>query len=291
MKQAGLQSTTFETCDGSQTERPRPERRKHPRYPICRPVLAVPVMPDLTPDWESHAEGYSVDLSKGEMRFEIPPDRRLSSERILVGVECDAGKMAFAAADVRYRQDGTTGIAVGVQFSQGDRDWIREENLTPAVDPQSFRFATKLPDDVLAEWCYLGVMRPVLLDWVLVCPQCQAIPTFRTGCRNCGSSHLADCRLIHHFACAHVGYVTDFERDGEIVCPKCRTRKLVVGTDFEYLTGPYRCLDCNWSNAEVEQVSQCLACGLRFPAHQAHEIELIGYHVHRLDPLALLDSA
>jgi hypothetical protein len=180
---------------------------------------------------------------------------------------------------------------MGAQFSEGERDWIREENLMPALNRPDFRYSTKLPADVLAKWCHVGIMRPMLFDWILACPECQGLPTFRMGCPNCGSSRLGRSQLIHHFACAHVGFVPDFEGDGEIVCPKCRTRRLVVGTDFEYLGGPHRCIDCKWSGTELVQVAQCVACGLRFPSHEAHEMELIGYHVERLDPLALLNSA
>lgn len=290
MKSARCHNTSFEACYGPRADPTPRERRRHPRYLISKPVLVVPVLPDLTPHWEGHVEGSSVNLGKGGLRFEISAQRELSAGSVLIGVECAVGAMHYAAAEVCYRQSGATGTAVGLRFSDGDKDWIRNENLTPTIDPATFRFRVKLPADVLAKWCCLGVMRPKLLDWVQVCPECQAIPTFRMGCRNCGSSRLASCRLIHHFACAHVGYVSDFERDGEIVCPKCRMRKLVVGTDFEYLTGPYRCLDCNCSSADLEQVAQCVACGLRFPGHQAQEIELIGYHVDRLDPLAFLDS-
>jgi hypothetical protein len=33
-----------------------------------------------------------------------------------------------------------------------------------------------------------------------------------------------------------------------------------------------------------------LSCDLRFPAQHAALEELIGYHVHRLDPLALISQ-
>ena len=84
--------------------------------------------------------------------------------------------------------------------------------------------------------------------------------------------------------------VKEFDQGDELVCPKCRQRKLVIGADFEYLSGPYQCLDCNWSDTQLELVGQCQACELRFPIQQAVEEELIGYHVHRLDPLALVSK-
>ena len=137
----------------------------------------------------------------------------------------------------------------------------------------------------------LGVLRPEFLDRVVVCPQCSAVATVRSGCRMCGSARLGNVKLMHHFACAHVGHVADFEREGRIICPKCRTRDLVVGADFEYLDGPFECEECSSSDANFEWVAHCLDCQLRFPIHQAVEQELIAYHVERLDPLAYLASS
>ena len=124
-----------------------------------------------------------------------------------------------------------------------------------------------------------------MIDRVLLCPECGGLPTFRNGCPACGSARVNSPKMIHHFACAHIGHVEDFELAGELVCPKCRTRRMVMGTDFEYLQGPYVCLDCNRSDVALQSVGHCLSCGLRFPAHQAAEKELIAYHVNRLVPL------
>jgi hypothetical protein len=98
-------------------------------------------------------------------------------------------------------------------------------------------------------------------------------------------------RLIHHFACAHVDYISAFEGVGELVCPKCRTRGMIVGTDFEYLNGPYRCLECDRTHTDLANIGECLNCHLRFPLHKAREEDLIGYHVNRLDPLAFVNSS
>jgi hypothetical protein len=94
--------------------------------------------------------------------------------------------------------------------------------------------------------------------------------------------------MIHHFACAHVGPVADFETPQGLVCPKCRTRHIIVGADFEYLTGQYRCLDCGTSDTELEAIGHCLRCGLRFPGYQSAIHEIKAFHARRLDPLDLV---
>ena len=120
----------------------------------------------------------------------------------------------------------------------------------------------------------------VLLDRVWVCPQCHALPSFRPACPCCGSARVERDSLMHHFACAYVGQISEFRvtPDGGLACPKCCAQRLIVGTDCEALHGPHRCNDCDWSPQELEIIGHCLKCGLRFPAHQAHLEDLVGQH-------------
>lgn len=160
----------------------------------------------------------------------------------------------------------------------------RNECITPVFDPHRLKFGFGLPAALLRTWESDGTLQRVLLDRVQVCPQCHSLPTFRFGCSACGSGCMTNDKMIHHFACAHVGTGRDFDEDGELVCPKCRTRRLVVGADFEYLTGPYRCLDCNWSARELEHIAHCLGCSFRFPASAAVMEDLVGFTARQHDP-------
>lgn len=267
------------------------ERRQSPRYVLTKPVYAVAIRPNCAPDEAREVLGFTWDAGEDGLRFEVPGVSRLPTSRLLVGIESQDGSYHFATVEMRHMQPTSLGISLGVQFVGEARELLREANLMPTFEPKSFRFGTGLPREVLDAWAELGVLRPMLVDRVLVCPQCRGVPTLRDGCRACGSIRMDGRQLIHHFACAHVGFVEDFETPDGVRCPKCRTTPLVVGADFEYVRGPYRCADCDWTDYDLERVGQCLRCGLRFPFQQAVEEELIGYHVQRLDPLALLEGA
>ena len=171
--------------------------------------------------------------------------------------------------------------------------WTHDQTgfITPIFDPQTLKFSYGVSATLLRAWASDGTLQKVLLDRVQVCPKCLCVPTFRFGCSACGSGCVTNDRMIHHFACAHVGPAGDFDEGGELVCPKCRARRLVVGADFEHLTGPYHCLDCDWSDVELEHVAHCLGCSFRFPADQAVFEDLVGYYVHRLDLLGAVTSA
>lgn len=266
----------------------RVERRQHSRYLLTKPIFAIPVLPDGSPADAYIAEGFSIDVSVSGLQFEVTGIDRLPSRHLLVGVEGVDTVLYFATVEARHVETTDLGIRVGGQFATGERDLIRREHIEPAFNPHSRRFQMAMSVDTISKWVEFGILRATLLDRVLICPQCEAIPTFRHGCRICGSVRLHTRPLIHHFACAHVGYVSDFEQEGSIICPKCRTRNLIVGADYEHLAGPHRCLDCDWSDTDLELVGQCLKCEFRFPMHEALEEDLIGYHVNRLDPLALI---
>lgn len=286
----GASAADLSPSDEQSEVRSRSERRQHSRYLLSRPVFAIPVMPDGSPAEAYSADGFSLDVSMGGMRFEIAGIDRLPTKQILVGIEAHDSVLHFASVEAKRIETTESGLRIGAAFSRGEHDLIRRENIEPTFDPHACRFGMELSLDVIAKWIEFGILRATLMDRVLICPQCQAVPTFRNGCRICGSVRLHSRPLIHHFACAHIGYVSDFEKDGAIICPKCRTRNLIVGADYEHLSGPYRCLDCDWSDTDLELVGNCLKCEFRFPMNQALEEDLIGYHVHRLDALALING-
>jgi DNA-binding response OmpR family regulator len=271
-------------------EKPMSERRRHPRYVLTRPLFAVPVLPDASPAAGYSADGISVDVSEGGLRFEIANLDRLPTKQLLAGIEAADGVLHFATVTAVRVETTSRGLNIGARFTKGSRDLLRPENLHPTFNPETCCYETGLPSGTLDQWVDFGILRPTLVDRILLCPRCRAVPTFRQGCRVCGSVRLHSRPLIHHFACAHVGDVTDFEQGNAIRCPKCRTRNLIVGADYEYLNGPHRCLDCGWSDTELDLVAECLKCAFRFPFQQAVEEDLIGYDVDRLDPLALIDA-
>ena len=272
---------------------PHAERRLHKRYNVTKNVFAVPVLPDSGPAQSHSAEGFSVDVSEGGMLFEIRGINRLPTRHLLVGIEGDRGELHFATVEVMRQEEIASGLRIGAQFTTEVRDVIRESNLCPTFDPVTSKFTTGLPQAVLDGGSSLGSsVRYSLTEcsFARSVVACRRFDEAAVCAVPCGSVRVASPQLIHHFACANVGYVEEYQVDDRIICPKCRSQDLMVGADFEYLNGPYTCLDCNWQDNELESVGKCLGCKTLFPAHQAVEEELIGYHVNRLDPLVLIHS-
>lgn len=271
------------------------DRRQTPRYLVTRPLLAIPVLPDGSPDRSGVCEAFSVDFAIGGIGLQISNRGTIPSRNWVLGVECncdDGRGVRFHFANVLlknvfYPQGG---VRMGTQFQPPEADLFRASNLLPTLQPTSGRMAPGLSAHALEQWTDLGVLQRRVYHRMNTCPECQGIAAVGTGCRDCGSPHMEHRELIHHFACAYVGDAHEFERDGMHACPKCLMDSLVAGADFEVIKSQYECTDCGYHGSDVEQVGTCLHCNVRFPFHMAIEEEVMGYDVDRLDILALLRS-
>ncbi len=277
-----------EALDHSSYEGDLPERRKEPRYPLTATAVIFPIGADGKPGREIAAT--TIDISQGGIVLLAEQDSDLVPDICLVGVECPDGAYRFATVEWCSRRLQLPALRFGGRFLRRVDDPLHASRLTPRFDPQRLRFKTALDDSTLQEWVSRGILHPCVVDRVKVCPQCESLPTFRDGCPDCGSALTESSQLIHHFACAHVAPAKEFVSDS-ISCPKCLAQGLVVGADFEYLSGPRDCLECEWSDANLAIIGECLRCGHRFANDEALEKEVLEYHVDRLDPLALIDRA
>lgn len=265
-----------------------PERRKNPRYELEAPAVIYPIGADGRPGREIAA--VTVDISESGLVVLAKQDSDLVPDVCLVGVECPDGVYRYATVEWRNRRLALPAIRFGGRFLRRADDPLHASRLTPRYDSRELRFTTSLENAAVQDWVARGILRPTVVDRIKVCPHCESLPTFREGCPQCGSALTEPSQLIHHFACAHIARANEFAGDS-LTCPKCLTEKLVVGADFEYLSGPQRCSECDWNDAALALIGECLKCGHRFHGDKAVEKEVFEYHVDRLDPLALIDRA
>jgi hypothetical protein len=266
--------------------------RRHARLGWERPVVAIPVLADFSLDLSRRSTGKAIDLSAGGIGIDLDWSSDAIPTTLLIGVETPTGRVVFGGLDVRHADSpAPRRKRIGAQFGGPAHSLLQRPLLTPVFDPRTMQYRSPLPPSVLADWVDVGVLAPRLLDRVLVCPWCETLPTFRNACRACKSGRISRERLIHHYACAHVDRIEAFNQAGEIVCPKCLRRNLVVGADFDFQQGPITCSDCRWTDSEPVQIGHCLRCGSRFPAEQAKEQQLVGYDAQQLDVLAFLPAS
>lgn len=281
------------------------------RLEVCRSVLVIPVNVDCSPELSRQVEGISIDLTLQGIGMMLPKNSDLGMSKVVVGIEGDDQKYYFGVARIEHKREFNEEVSrFGASFLEGGNDLFKPENISPTLDSKTMRFVTGLAGELLQQWEKAGVLRRTIYDRVLCCPKCQSLPTIRNACRQCGSANIVHQRLIHHYACAYVGQHYEFQpawqqklttarlsqleeaEDSKVqtlICPKCSIDKMVVGVDYEFITGPYECRACHWKDTTLEQYANCLGCGHRACAHQFTEAEVVGYRVARLDSLAFFN--
>ena len=257
---------------------------------VKTPLHAIPVDADDGPLSATGFDGILTELNEERAVLNLDAGD-LESNRMVLGLEGARGKLVFATfiVDRQVAVDGV--LRVEGRFAKGRMDVLEREKLIPRYNHATQAFELGLDEDTIHRWVEVGVLKPKLLDRVLLCPKCSCLVSFRQGCAECGSGRTTTSRMLHHFACAHVGPQEDFEGENGLACPKCLTKNLVVGADYEFFDGVSNCLDCSWNGTELSFVGSCLACSLRMPVHLARIHELMAYDVDRLDTLALIDAS
>ncbi len=232
--------------------------------------------------------GFVETPHDGDLELRLTGGEPLQSRALLVGIQQRGRATAYMGVEIDsdFAEHGER-LVTAMRGGVGERV-LAEAGRLPVLNPRQFRYELAFEGQIYRSWQQVGILRPVVLDKVLVCPKCSSLPTFRWACHRCGSGRLTQSVMAHHFACACVAPIADFQRKQSLQCPKCQTQHLIAGTDFEYAPGEYLCQDCGWKSRELAQLGHCLQCHSRFPWHQAAEYVIEGYDVDRVDTLAFI---
>lgn len=223
-----------------------------------------------------------------ELRLKANLSPATHGRRIDRAHTADSTLEAVAQSDAAVTQDRLVTHLPNMRIDTAERSCDSQEPagyqqgstlIAPVFDPVTLRFIHPIGAEQARAWDLDEKVTKIALDEVMVCPDCGSLPTFRMGCSQCGSAGSEHESLIHHYACAHIGPESDFRRGQELICPKCRLTQMVIGADFEVVSGGCRCVDCGAVSSEQELIGHCLSCQYRFPARDAAVESLTGYSV------------
>ena len=266
-------------------------QRRANRYEISTPVVCFPVLQSREVSSEYSMLGIAADIGTNGIRLILEGSQPNLGLELVIGVEQKNGRYQYCAGTVASsRRTSPTTSEVGVEFCGYMYEVFESELLFPVIDSATMKYTLPYPDSVMASICKIGGAVSIGLDNVLTCPTCGGLPTLRRGCAHCFSASVSASQMIHHFACANVDFVDQFEQGDELVCRKCRTRGMVIGSDYEYLDGPNTCSDCGEANLQKILVGHCTSCENRFNFESAIEMEIIGYSVNKLDILVFINT-
>ena len=130
--------------------------------------------------------------------------------------------------------------------------------------------------DSLVRKCFL---KAELIDKVIVCTSCgSANVRLKKLCPECMSMRLRKEGLIEHFSCGAVERQVAFEAaNGDLVCPKCKAKLQLIGSDYRVLPPAYMCLGCNVRSSEPLFVMKCDDCNSSAQLDEEPEVLLYKY--------------
>jgi hypothetical protein len=151
---------------------------------------------------------------------------------------------------------------------------------------------TKHSRQVLDSLVRKGYLTAELVDKVIVCSTCgSGNVRLRKTCPECNSLRLHKEGLIEHFACGAVERQSAFEtQNGDLVCPKCKAKLQLIGSDYRTLPPAYKCLSCNTLNSEPQLTIKCGDCSATAELDDEPEIFLYTYTANPQMPLGELQQ-
>jgi hypothetical protein len=107
-----------------------------------------------------------------------------------------------------------------------------------------------------------GLLVRANFDKLHQCNHCNSSRlNVREECSACRSSNLNEQSLVHHYSCAYQGPESDFLRNNQLNCPKCKKELRHYAVDYDKPGSVFLCGDCNHSSSEPLVGFVCTDCG------------------------------
>ena len=155
------------------------DRRRHDRFALQRPAVVFSVALDGTIDPDKPVYGASREISESGILLQLSGGDFEISQELLVGLNLEGQQVQYAGVIVR-RVVPSSGspVLIGAEFGGPADDVRAEQLLNLQFNSHSLQFEPEPLEMVLENWAEAGVASRTLLDRVLVCPKCSALPTF-----------------------------------------------------------------------------------------------------------------
>ncbi|MCB9194873.1 MAG: hypothetical protein H6598_01435 [Flavobacteriales bacterium] len=108
-----------------------------------------------------------------------------------------------------------------------------------------------------------GLFSSAFNDRVYLCTSCNGgYLNYREVCPQCSSSHSTTEDMVHHFPCAYIGPIKDFQNtiDDELNCPKCNKTLRHIGVDYDKPSVLHTCQNCNHRYQDYHVKAKCISC-------------------------------
>jgi hypothetical protein len=129
-----------------------------------------------------------------------------------------------------------------------------------------------------------GMFTSTFAERVYLCTNCNGgFLNYREVCPQCSSSHARTEDLVHHFPCAYVGPINDFQNtiDDDLNCPKCNKKLRHIGVDYDKPSVLHTCLKCSHQYQDYSVKAKCISCQFDNPVENLISKEIRDYTITR----------
>jgi hypothetical protein len=132
----------------------------------------------------------------------------------------------------------------------------------------------------LQELEQLGLLQGKSHDRLHICPKCEHYQlNFREVCPKCQLPLISREENFHHYACSYIAPESEFLKDRQLMCPKCKKALRHIGVDYDKPSISYNCQNCGHNFPEPVVNCLCINCGHVFFPRQARLIEVKEYQI------------
>lgn len=178
--------------------------------------------------------------------------------------------------------------------------------IEPLLDPYSIigyayptvsmSFEPHEETEVLAalDWAeHHGYIWPDFMEKIYLCNQCSAgLLLFREVCPHCSSSNTYGEDLVHHFPCAYIGPISDFQKpDTDVLsCPKCNKNLHHVGVDYDKPAVLNHCNECDSRFQDIFVKAKCMHCSHDTDVQYLQARNIYSYKLTKKGRLAITEG-
>lgn len=129
-----------------------------------------------------------------------------------------------------------------------------------------------------------GLLTSTFYDRIYLCTNCSGgFLNYREVCPQCSSSHSTTEDMVHHFPCAYIGPIKDFQNtiDDELNCPKCNKTLRHIGVDYDKPSVLHTCQNCNHRYQDYHVKAKCISCQFDNPIENLQFKEIKNYKLTR----------
>ncbi len=139
-------------------------RRRHVRFHVNKPIIAIPILPSGAPDLSAQCDAMATIVSLGGLGVTIPHRTHLPRRNWIIGIQQDNGSTGYISGYLRNVTYAEGEIRGGLVFQNETGDFFRRSNLWPELDSATCRLATQIGESRLDEWVKLGVLKKRLSE-------------------------------------------------------------------------------------------------------------------------------